>query len=98
MILINNQPIEFKKFTDGSLDLINTAYLLEVVRRPLNPTIEVTANIKNSDDLVGLFLVKGFIDKFNNLKKSTHLTLPYVPYMRSDRAMVQQNSIGGLKI
>lgn len=98
MILINNQPIEFKKFTDGSLDLINTAYLLEVVRRPLNPAIEVTANIKNSDDLIGLLLVKGFIDKFNIFKKGVSLKLPYVPYMRSDRAMVQHNTIGGLKV
>ena len=97
MILINNQPIEFKKFTDGSLDLINTAYLLEVVRRPSSPAIEVTANIKNSDDLIGLLLVKGFIDKFNIFKKGVSLKLPYVPYMRSDRAMVQHNTIGGLK-
>lgn len=97
MILINNQPIEFKKFTDGSLDLINTTYLLEVVRRPSNPAIEVIANIKNSDDLIGLLLVKGFIDKFNIFKKGVTLELPYVPYMRSDRAMVQHNTIGGLK-
>lgn len=97
MILIEDIPIKFKKFSDGTLDLTDVGHFLEVIRRPSKPLISIVANIKNSDDLISLILVKGFIDKFNTLKKSTHLTLPYVPYMRSDRAMVQQNSIGGLK-
>lgn len=97
MILINDQQIKFKQYSDGAIDLIETGHLLTVIYSGNETSINITANIKSSSDLMELILTKAFIDNFNKFKKQTKLLLPYVPYMRSDRAMVPGRSIGGLK-
>ena len=92
MILLSNKVFQFKTYSDGSLELINPEILAG------NSTaFRLQANIKNSDDLIKLILAKSLVDKANLLvKRPVILSLPYVPYMRSDRAM-SDISVGGLK-
>ena len=92
MILLANKVFQFKTYSDGSLELINPEILAG------NSTaFRLQANIKNSDDLIKLILAKSLVDKANLLlKRPVILSLPYVPYMRSDRAM-SDISVGGLK-
>lgn len=72
MIFIDRQLLVVKKYSDGSLNIKDIF---------TNKNIEqITACIKNSDDLICLLLLKDILD-FSKI----NLFLPYLPYSRSDR-------------
>lgn len=72
MIFINRQPVKIKVYSDGSLNVKDT-YDYKGIE-------DITACIKNSDDIVTLFLLKELFD-FSQMS----LFIPYLPYSRSDR-------------
>jgi ribose-phosphate pyrophosphokinase len=99
MIHVDELPVQVKKYTDGSLEVTNSGEIHKSILDSSDKFINVTANIKSSDDLLALVLVKGIIDRSNSsFKYPCVLKLPYVPYMRSDRAMNEHSDVGGLKI
>lgn len=72
MIFIDKQLLQVKKYSDGSLNIKDTFS---------NKNVEqITACIKNSDDLICLLLLKDILD-FSKII----LFVPYLPYSRSDR-------------
>lgn len=99
MIHVDELPVKIKTYSDGSLEVINSAQIHQTILNTPEKYINIIANIKSSDDLMALILVKGVVDRSNSLLKlPCILKLPYVPYMRSDRAMNEYTDVGGLKI
>lgn len=56
------------------------------------PVVFVTANIKNSDDLMELLLLTDAIRQISP-RAEIELTIPYLPYARQDRVMVPGESM-----
>lgn len=75
----DGKEISYKdwKFPGGELGVKIEHYSL------LGCDVRIKATIKNSDDLIGLGLLKNAIDAY--FPRSVDLLLPYVPYSRQDR-------------
>lgn len=89
---IDNTPIDYINFSGGELQISLSERHKDFLTNIENDgQINIRAHIKCSEGIILLSQLKNLIDNLN-LKEKIVLYLPYVPYARYDRAMVNPDS------
>lgn len=83
-------PIKYLKFNGGEIQV----NIKDILDANLPQPLKIVANLKQADELFVLAQIKTILDR-NKIK--SELELPYIPYGRSDRAMVE-GECSGLKV
>ena len=89
---IFKEPVDYIKFSGGEIQIsLSEVHRNFLVSKELEGQINITAHVKCSEGIILLSQLKNLIDNLN-LKEKIVLSLPYVPYARYDRTMLNPDS------
>lgn len=89
---IFKEPVDYIKFSGGEIQIsLSEVHRNFLVSKELKGQINITAHVKCSEGIILLSQLKNLIDNLN-LKEKIVLYLPYVPYARYDRIMLNPDS------
>ena len=89
---IFKEPVDYIKFSGGEIQIsLSEVHRNFLVSKELEGQINITAHVKCSEGIILLSQLKNLIDNLN-LKEKIVLYLPYVPYARYDRIMLNPDS------
>lgn len=91
-ILINNTPVKYGRYPSGEL-----AFFTDNLPESIKDYADIHANIFNEKDLMLLLLAVNGIKRVWP-KCHVSVTLPYLPYSRSDRSHRHEPAQGGLPL
>lgn len=85
-------PLNYLKFSGGEIQIQLTDYEKNyLIGSEAEGQVNITAHIKCSEGIILLSQLKNLVDSLN-LNEKVSLKMPYVPYARYDRAMVNPDS------
>lgn len=89
---IFKEPVDYIKFSGGEIQIsLSEVHRNFLISKELEGQINITAHVKCSEGIILLSQLKNLIDNLN-LKEKIVLSLPYVPYARYDRTMLNPDS------